>query len=421
MDERFSRLRGFLDIFGEDLTYFELIESVFRKYSVLYGFNELKTPILERTELFVRGIGEGSDIVRKEMFSFEDRGGRSVTLRPEGTASVVRALLENNLINEPRFQKVFYVGPMFRAERPQAGRLRQFHQVGVEWFGVDDPIIDVEVVSLVFDILFELGLVERSELVINSVGCDVCSPNYKRELEIFFDTHYNEFCDDCKQRREKNILRVFDCKNEKCQTLLKEATKITSSICDVCRFHLDTLERYVSRLGIRYRIDESLVRGLDYYTRNVFEVRYQGIGSQNAIAGGGRYNGLVSEFGGPNVPAFGFAMGIERTMLALKEVRKPNYSKTVAVCTISGNEVEYAFKVVKILRSNGLISNLLSYLGSISKQFKFANRLGAKLVVVIGENEVKENKVSIKDMDTGEQTSVSLDGLVNYIITNISS
>lgn len=420
MDERFSKLRGFIDIFGEDLAYFELIESVFRKYATLYGFSELKTPILERTELFVRGIGEGSDIVRKEMFSFEDRGGRSVTLRPEGTASIVRAFLENNLVNEPRFQKIFYVGPMFRAERPQAGRLRQFYQVGVEWFGVDDPIVDIEVISLVFDILSELGLVERSELVINSVGCDACSPNYKKELEVFFDAHYDEFCDDCKERRKKNILRVFDCKNEKCQVLLKDAPKITNSICDTCRYHLDTLERYVSRLGIKYRIDETLVRGLDYYTRNVFEVRYQGIGSQNAIAGGGRYNKLVSEFGGPNIPAFGFAMGVERTILALKDIRKPNYPKTVAVCTVSNNEVEYAFKVVKILRSNGIISNLLSYLGNIGKQFKFANRLGAKLVVVIGENEVRENKVSVKDMDTGEQTLVQLDSLVSYIKSSIA-
>lgn len=415
MKESYSRLRGFLDIYGDDVYFFNLIESVFKKYAILYGFKEIKIPILERTELFVRGIGESSDIVRKEMFSFEDRGGRNVTMRPEGTASVVRAFLENNLYNDPSYYKLFYVGPMFRAERPQAGRLRQFNQVGVEWFGSDDPLVDFETISLLWDILKELGLEEKIEFVFNSVGCRECVPNYKEKLKLFFDEHKENFCSDCRDRREKNILRVFDCKNESCVNTLKKAPKITHNLCDECRYHLDKLVELSSKNNLPFRIDESLVRGLDYYTRNVFEVRVSGIGAQNAVAGGGRYNNLVEEFGGPYIPAFGFALGVERLMIVLKEYIKPKKTLSISVCTISENELDYALDVVKSLRRKGIVSHLLSYLGNISKQMKVANKLGSEFVVVLGEEEVKEGVLTIKSMLDGVQTKKTLNEFIEML------
>ena len=417
MKENFSRLRGFQDIFGEDLGYFELIEKTFRKYAKLYGFQEIKLPILERTELFVRGIGTSTDIVRKEMFTFEDRGGRSVTLRPEGTASVVRAFLENNLINLPQYSKIFYSGPMFRAERPQAGRLRQFHQLGVEWFGGDDPLIDFEVISMLNEILLELGLHDSTKLHINSVGCEICSPNYKEKLKIFFDENKEKFCDDCKDRREKNILRIFDCKNETCRVTLEKAPKTSEHLCDTCKHHFDTLINLMTKSNINFEINPKLVRGLDYYTRNVFEVVFEGIGAQNAIAGGGRYNHLVEEFGGPYTPAFGFAMGVERTIITLKqkEIKLPE-ENSIAICTISENEIPKALEIAKITRGKGIITHILSYYGKISKQLKIADKLNVKYTIIIGEDEVKNNTLQIKNMLSSEQKSMKVEEMTTLEI-----
>lgn len=416
MNERYSRLRGFLDIYGEDLYYFEMIENTFRKYARIYGFEEIKIPILERTELFVRGIGEGTDIVRKEMFSFEDRGGRNVTMRPEGTAGVVRAFLENNLNNNYKYHKLFYVGPMFRAERPQAGRLRQFHQVGVEWFGSDSPEVDFEVISMLWDIITELSINPKSELVINSVGCENCVSKYKENLKVFFDSHYDSFCEDCKERREKNILRVFDCKNESCQNILKSAPKVKEHLCNECKYHLEILENLLQKANIPFVVEDNLVRGLDYYTRNVFEVRYKGIGSQNAIAGGGRYNNLVSEFGGPRTPAFGFAMGVERTIIALKENTKLPEKISVAVCNVSKKEFDFAYKIVRILRKENIITHFLSHIGNFGKQMKIADKIGVKFAIIVGEDEVKNNTITLKDMSSGEQKSISLSDLTKELI-----
>ncbi|MEN2998438.1 MAG: histidine--tRNA ligase [Brevinematia bacterium] len=418
MDERYSRLRGFLDLYGDDVFLFNLIEDTFIKYTKAYGFEEIKLPILERTELFVRSIGEGSDIVAKEMFSFEDKGGRKVTMRPEGTAGVVRAILENNLFSNPKYHKVYYIGPMFRAERPQAGRLRQFHQIGVEWFGSDSVIVDFETISLLWNILLDLKISPKVDLVINSVGCDECVHKYKDDLKVFFDKNYENFCKDCKTRREKNVLRIFDCKNHSCQNILKEAPKITDKLCKNCVTHLESLENWLSKASIPFLVDPHLVRGLDYYTRNVFEVRYRGIGAQNAIAGGGRYNNLVSEFGGPNIPAFGFAMGVERTILALKENITVPEELSVAVCSISPNEAEFSLKVASLIRSKGLKTHVLSYLDGIGKQMKTASKIGVKFAIIVGEDEVKEEKVTLKNMATGEQKKLPLTSLAETILTN---
>ncbi len=415
MDERFSRLRGFIDIYGEDLYFFNLIENTFRKYAEIYGFEEIKLPILERTELFVRGIGEGSDIVRKEMFSFKDRGNRDVTMRPEGTASVVRAFLENNLLNDPKYHKLFYIGAMFRAERPQAGRLRQFHQAGVEWFGSDSPLVDFENISMLWYILKELGISDKVDFIVNSVGCDKCTPNYKSYLTSFFDEHYDKFCEDCKERRNKNILRIFDCKNPSCQNTLKNAPKIKETLCDNCKYHLDTLTDMMSKDKIPFSIEDNLVRGLDYYTRNVFEVRYKGIGAQNAIAGGGRYNNLVSEFGGPSIPAFGFAIGIERTIITLKENIELPKKMSVALCSVSSKETNFSLEIAKILRKEKIVTHVLSHIGNLSKQMKVANKLGVKFAVIVGEEEFREKKVSLKDMETGKQNTVPIENLIDKL------
>jgi histidyl-tRNA synthetase len=417
MKENFSRLRGFQDIYGDNLYYFELIENTFKKYAKIYGFQEIKVPVLERTELFVRSIGTSTDIVRKEMFTFEDRGGRSVTLRPEGTASVVRAFLENNLINDPRYSKVFYSGPMFRAERPQAGRLRQFHQLGVEWFGQDDPLVDFEVISMLNEILSEIGLGGSIKFSINSVGCEVCSLNYKEKLKEFFDAHRDKFCDDCKERREKNVLRIFDCKNETCKLTLEEAPKTSEYLCDLCKYHFDTLINLMSKSNINFEVNPNLVRGLDYYTRNVFEVTFEGIGSQNAIAGGGRYNHLVEEFGGPYTPAFGFAIGVERTIIALKQKGiKVNEEKSIAICTISTNEIPKSLEISKITRSRGIPTQILSHYGKISKQLKVADKLNVTYTLIIGEDEVKTNTIQLKNMLTGEQKTIKIEDLEKNLL-----
>ncbi|MFN4245274.1 MAG: histidine--tRNA ligase [Brevinematia bacterium] len=415
MSERFLKLRGFLDIYGDDLHFFEVIENTFRKYAKIYGFEEIKLPILERTELFVRGIGEGSDIVRKEMFSFRDRGDRDVTMRPEGTAGVVRAFLENNFLNEPKYHKLFYIGAMFRAERPQAGRLRQFHQAGIEWFGSDSPLIDFESITMLWYILRELGISDKVKLVINNVGCRECVPNYKKILISFFDENISEFCEDCKERRNKNILRVFDCKNHSCQNTLKSAPKIKEYLCSNCKHHLDNLSTLLSKEGISFVIDDNLVRGLDYYTRNVFEIKYEGIGTQNAIAGGGRYNNLVSEFGGPEIPAFGFAIGIERTILALKENINIPKKISVAICNASSNEIEPLFKIAKTLRNKGITTHTLFHIGNLNKQMKLANKIGVKFTIIVGEEELKENKVSLKNMETGEQNKMPIEDIINIL------
>ncbi len=412
MEERFSRLRGFQDILGEDEEIFSEIEEVFRKTAKLYGFKEIRLPILEKTELFVRSIGEATDIVSKEMFTFQDKGGRNVTMRPEGTASVVRAFLENNLHQNPSYHKLFYIGPMFRAERPQAGRLRQFHQAGVEWFGLDDPIVDFETISFVMYVLEKLGIKDHSELAINSVGCKECVPNYKEKLKVYVKANIQNFCDTCKERFDRNVLRLFDCKVTSCQEALRSAPKITDNLCQTCKKHFDNLSDLLSKFNIPFTIDTHLVRGLDYYTRNVFEIRVKELGAQNAICGGGRYNNLVEEFGGPYTPAFGFAMGIERTTLAIKKfTNKSKKKRVLSVCVISEDEIEYGIKISNLLREKGITTYFLGGYGKISKQMKIANSLGSDEVVIIGEDEIRNNTITLKKMNTGEQIKLNIEDI----------
>ena len=345
---KYTRIKGTVDITGKELGYWYAVEKATRKVASLYGYVEIRTPIIESTELFTRSVGEETDIVQKEMYSFTDRGGRSVSLRPEGTAPVVRAFLENSFVSRGFPQRFFYMGPMFRYERPQKGRQRQFHQIGFELFGSESPLADAEVLGVTVDILRELGLV-NFRVVINSIGCEKCRPKYKEALREYYSHHLDEVCDDCKRRYNTNILRLLDCKVD--VEIAKRAPKSVDYLCDECRDHYERLKKYLEILGIEYEEDHRLVRGLDYYNRTVFEVRHEGLGGQDAIAGGGRYDGLVEEIGGPHVPAVGFAAGIERLILAMKSEEievPPPIVRHVFIAHI-GDVFKEAFRIAKEL------------------------------------------------------------------------
>ena len=415
---KYTRIKGTVDITGEELGYWYAVERATRKVAGLYGYVEIRTPIIEPTELFIRSVGEETDIVQKEMYSFTDRGGRNVSLRPEGTAPVVRAFLENSFIGRGFPQRFFYIGPMFRYERPQKGRQRQFHQIGFELFGSESPLADVEVLGVTVDILRELGLV-NFKVIINSIGCEKCRPRYKEALKEYYSHHLDEVCDDCKRRYNTNILRLLDCKVD--VEIAKRAPRSVDYLCDECRDHYERLKKYLEVLGIKYEEDHRLVRGLDYYNRTVFEVRHEGLGGQDAIAGGGRYDGLVEEIGGPHVPAVGFAAGIERIILAMKaeEIEvPPPIVRHVFVAHI-GDVFEEAFRIAKELREKGLTVEMEVMERGLRAQMKHADRIGALLVVIVGENELKRNVVIVRDMESGEQSEVEKEFAVDFILDKL--
>ena len=415
---KYSRIKGTVDIMGEDLGYWYAIENATKKVARLYGYSEIRTPIIEPTELFVRGVGNETDIVQKEMYSFEDKGGRNISLRPEGTAPVVRAFIENSLINRGFPQRLFYIGPMFRYERPQKGRQRQFHQIGFELFGSESPLADVEMITLLVRILREMGLM-NFKVVINSIGCEKCRPNYKKALKEYYSHHLDEVCDDCKRRYNTNILRLLDCKID--VEIAKAAPKSADYLCDECRSHYERLKKYLKILNIEFEEDHRLVRGLDYYNRTVFEVRHKGLGGQDAIAGGGRYDKLIEELGGPHVPAVGFAAGIERLILAMKsegvEVPPPIVHH-VYIAHI-GDVIEEALEIAEDLRRKGLTVDFDVMERSLRAQLKHADRIGALLSVIIGENELERDVVVVRDMETGEQTEVDINFAADLILDKV--
>ncbi len=415
---KYTRIKGTLDIADGDLGYWYVVENATKKVASLYGYTEIRTPIIEPTELFVRSVGSDTDIVQKEMYSFEDKGGRKISLRPEGTAPVVRAFIENSMINKGFPQRMFYMGPMFRYERPQKGRQRQFHQLGFELFGSESPLADAEIMAVLVKMLREMGLM-KFKLVINSIGCEKCRPNYKRALKEYYSHHLDEVCDDCKRRYNTNILRLLDCKVD--VEIAKAAPKSVDYLCDECAEHYQRLKRYLGILGIEYEEDHRLVRGLDYYNRTVFEVRHEGLGGQDAIAGGGRYDGLIEELGGPHIPAVGFAAGIERLILAMKaegvEV-PPAIVHHVYIAHI-GDVVEKAFEIAEDLRRKNLTVDMDVMDRKLSAQLKHADRIGALIVVIVGENELKKGVIIVKDMETGEQSEVDEDFAVDFVIDKV--
>lgn len=413
---RIQRIKGTNDIFGEEIFYWRFVEETFRKVCESFGAEEMRTPIIEPTELFVRSVGEETDIVQKEMYTFVDRGGRSVTLRPEGTASLVRAFMENSLVNRGFPQRFYYVGPMFRYEKPQSGRLRQFHQIGYECIGSPSPRADFETILLLNTFLKEVGLT-RHKVYINSIGCPSCRPNYRNALKEYYSFRYEQLCEDCKKRYERNVLRLLDCKVD--VELARSAPKSVDFLCEECRRHYDELKEYLDSAGIPYVEDHTLVRGLDYYTRTVFEVRHEGLGAQNAIAGGGRYDGLFEDLDGPSIPALGFAGGIERIVLAMREegILPPKVNPHEVYVVVLGKE---AFKVgvelAKKLRERGVNTEVEIMERNISAQLKNANRLGARFSIIIGESEITRSVVLLRDMASGEQFEVGIDLAVDRVV-----
>lgn len=408
--------RGTRDLLPGEIERWQYVERFAADLCQRYGYQEIRTPIFEHTELFLRGIGDATDIVQKEMYTFNDRGGRSITLRPEGTAAVVRSYLEHHLDTQPQPVKFYYIGPMFRYDRPQAGRYRQFHQVGLEAFGSNDPTLDAEVISFAWDFFIGLGLRDLKVLV-NSVGCPKCRPDYGKALQTLFRSKAEQLCPFCRDRLDRNPLRLLDCKDPRCQELLVEAPSILDHLCEDCRTHFEGVRRSLDTTGIPYRVDTGMVRGLDYYTNTVFEVTCGGLGAQSSICGGGRYNNLVETCGGPPVPGIGVALGIERVLLALEQngVQLPVEPVNLLFVVDAGGAGLEAFSLMIELRHRGYQAEK-DYLGrSLKAQMKYAGKIGARFALILGEKEIRENRVAIRDMRQGKQLEVPREQLFSTL------
>lgn len=409
--------RGTNDIIPSDSVKWRYIEETTRRISRNYGFHEIRTPVFEHTELFERGVGDTTDVVQKEMYTFNDKGGRSITLRPEGTAGAARAFLERNLYAEPLPAKLYYNISCYRYEKPQAGRLREFHQFGAECYGSEGPAVDAEIIMLAQSVLKALGI-PGLKLNINSIGCPTCRANYNKALREYFAGYYDELCDTCKSRFEKNTLRILDCKSPVCKKLCEGAPMLLDYICEECSEHFDGLKKYLEASGIEYNVDPTIVRGLDYYTKTVFEFKTELPGTQGTVCGGGRYDGLIEEIGGSHIPAIGFAMGVERIILAMEAANSmPNLDEKpqLFVATI-GEEAEiYSMSLIKKLRDEGLDVVRDYNCRSLKAQMKYADKLGAKYSVVIGETEIAENKAKLKNMTTGEEKEICFGNMAKAI------
>ena len=413
--------RGTKDILPDTVGQWTYVEEKIRDLCARYGYKEIRTPMFEHTELFHRGIGEGTDVVDKEMYTFTDRGDRSITLRPENTASAVRAYLQNKLYGDSSLTKLFYIGSMFRYDRPQAGRMREFHQFGVEALGESNPAVDAEIIMLAMDLLGGLGLKDL-KLSLNSVGCPKCRPVYRKVLQDFFRDKLEDLCDDCKDRFERSPLRILDCKADADKPYMADAPKITDCLCEECQDHFHKVQHFLTEAGVEFELDARLVRGLDYYTKTAFEIKYPPLGAQSAVAGGGRYDGLIEEIGGSPTPAVGFATGLERVLLALeKQNLLPEMdTQTDAFVVALGEEAQgAAFKLLTKLRQAGLKAGM-DYAGrSMKAQMKQANKANARFALIIGEDEVKEACVQLKDMEKSEQEKVSFDNIVEKLSAEV--
>lgn len=414
---RYSAPRGTADILPKETPRWQYVENKFRETCRLYGYNELRTPTFEETELFARSIGEHTDIVGKEMYTFLDRGGRSITLRAEGTAPVVRAYVQHSLYGERPVNKFHYITSVFRYERPQAGRLREHHQVGVEAFGSQDPALDAEVISLGIQYLSSLGIAGL-DLKINSVGCPGCAPRYREILKKSVEPFLAEMCETCKTRFHTNPLRMLDCKVPGCRDLMVNVPRISEHLCEECDAHLKAVLGYLDDLGIGYTLDPHLVRGLDYYTKTAFEIQSGELGAQNTILGGGRYDGLVTEIGGPPTPAVGFGSGIERTLMVMEAqgIEVPiTVRPDVFVVTMGDEPKKAGVKLLASLRRAGIAADM-DYSGkSMKAQMKAADRERARYAVIIGEDELSRGEVKLRNMETSEQTDIALSAAVEKI------
>jgi len=409
--------RGTKDILPDTVGDWNYVEGEIRELCRRFGYSEIRTPIFEHTELFQRGIGEGTDVVDKEMYTFTDRGERSITLRPENTASAVRAYLQNKLYAQSNLVKLFYIGSMFRYDRPQAGRMREFHQFGVEALGEANPAVDAEVILLAMNLLEGLGLKDL-ELSINSVGCPKCRSKYRTMLQDFFRDKLEDLCEDCRSRFERSPLRILDCKKDSDKPYMADAPKITDCLCEECAEHFAKLKELLTSAGISFTHDPRLVRGLDYYTKTAFEIKYPPLGAQSAVAGGGRYDGLIEEMGGNPTPAVGFATGLERLLLALESQNLlPEKNRSVDAYVVALGEAAQAegFKLLNNLRQQGL-SAAMDFAGrSMKAQMKQANKLGAKYSVILGEDEIAEGVVMLRSMEDSSQAKVPMNQVAEKI------
>ena len=416
-----TRPKGTNDFLPEDTVKWQYVENILRESAKKYGFEEIRTPIFEATELFLRGVGETTDIVNKEMYTFNDKGNRSITLRPEGTASTARAFIEHKMHGRPMPVKLYYMGPMFRYERPQKGRFRQFHQFGIEAFGSNDPALDSEIIAFAMEFYRKLGLTGL-KVRLNSVGCPKCRAEHKAKLQEMLRPHLDELCEDCRSRFEKDPLRIFDCKNEKCQALIENAPSITDCLCEDCKDHFEKVKTYLTAADIPFEVDSRLVRGLDYYTKTAFEIILTEIGAQSAICGGGRYDGLIRDIGGQDMPGVGFALGMERVFAALEAggIEIPVEEGTDVYCVALGDEArEKAFAWIMELRRRGVKAEMDYMAKSFKAQMKAADREAAKFVVICGDNELEKDEIIIKDMTDSSQEAVSREKVIEELIRRI--
>jgi histidyl-tRNA synthetase len=413
---RVTRIKGFPDVLPGEVETWQLAEAQARRVFAAYHFSEIRVPILEKTELFRRSIGETTDIVEKEMYTFADQDAEStsVTLRPEGTAGVARAYVESAMYQSEAVRKLFYMGPMFRRERPQKGRLRQFYQIGAEILGRSDPLADAEVLLLLAD-LFEFLEIEGLKLELNSLGCVRCRPVYRASLLEYLLAREEELCENCRRRMERNPLRVLDCKEPSCAKVAGQAPSILSFLCADCEGHFASVQELLRRTGLDYQLMPSLVRGLDYYCRTAFEWKSGRLGSQNAVAAGGRYDGLVQDLGGPPTPGVGFALGLERLALLLGKESDRVPRPELYVVWLGDGARNWAFPVIHRLRHRGLVIEMEGEQRSLKSQMRRADKFRARHVLIVGENEMKAGKAILRKMDSKEQTEVRLDQLEDVL------
>ncbi len=406
--------KGTKDVLCEDAYKWHYVENAARQTAANFGFKEIRTPVFEHTELFLRGVGETTDIVTKEMYTFLDKGDRSITLKPEGTAGVARAFVGGVQQNGTLPYKMYYITPVFRYERPQAGRLREHHQFGVELYGSSSPLADVEVITLAKSLFDTLGLKDLT-LNINSIGCPECRAKYNAALKEYLGSRLNEMCRECQSRFEKNPLRILDCKDENCKKITADAPKVLDFLCDECKAHFEGLKAGLDAVGIEYKVNPQIVRGLDYYTKTVFEFVSNAIGAQGTVCGGGRYDKLVEEVGGKPTPAVGFGMGLERLLIVLESQglleKAPKENVDYYLASIGENALNFTLKLANKLRQKGKSVEFDLMSKSVKAQMKYANKIEAKYVIVVGDDEILSGKVRVKDMASGNEEEIEIKDL----------
>lgn len=406
-----KKIKGTEDVLPKQSYRWQFVENIMREEAAKFGFKEIRTPVFEHTELFARGVGQTTDVVQKEMYTFETKGKESVTLRPEGTAGAARAILEHSLTNEGLPIKAYYLTSCYRYEKPQAGRLREFHQFGIEEYGTSSPLADAEVISLA-DSIFKRLQIRDLHLEINSIGCPACRAEYHKALKEYFEEYKGELCETCLTRLDKNPMRILDCKSPVCSKIAENAPKIVDYLCEECQSHFQQVQRFLDTAKIDYKINPTIVRGLDYYTKTVFEFVSDAIGSQGTVCGGGRYDGLIEELGGQHLPSLGYAMGIERLLMVMEnqgiEIPTPD-TCALYIAGLGDNAQVKAFELVQSVREFGLYAETDVVGRGLRPQMKYADKIGAQFSMVIGDNEIEQGIAKVKNMTTGEQTELAMD------------